>query len=127
MWDEYDENDQNIVTWRSPGTLEQPLPVPEEVQKMSSDEEGEGEWEDVDDDDEDDDEDEESKAVVDRVLKKYAKVQVMDDDESGGFNARYSRSVKEKMDEWKRGYYKVFFIYFSSAVCTDGNVFIGQT
>jgi 5'-3' exoribonuclease 1 len=69
-WDEYDEDDQNIVTWQFPGALEQPLP--EEAQKTNSDAEGEGEWEDVDDDDDDD---EESKAV-DRVLKKYEKVQV---------------------------------------------------
>ena len=65
-WDEYDEDDQNIVTWQFPGALEQPLP--EEAQKTNSDAEGEGEWEDVDDD-------EESKAV-DRVLKKYEKAQV---------------------------------------------------
>jgi hypothetical protein len=25
-WDEYDEDDQNIVTWQFPGALEQPLP-----------------------------------------------------------------------------------------------------
>jgi 5'-3' exoribonuclease 1 len=31
----------------------------------------------------------------------------MDDDESGGFDARYDRSLKEKMDEWKRGHHKV--------------------
>jgi len=30
----------------------------------------------------------------------------MSDDEGGGFDARYDRSMKEKMDEWKRGYYK---------------------
>jgi 5'-3' exoribonuclease 1 len=107
-WDEYDENDQNIVTWRFPGALEQQLPEPEEVHKPNCDVEGDGEWEDVDDDE--DDEDEESKAAVDRVLKKYGKAQVMDDDEGGGFDARYERSIREKMDEWKRGYYKVHFL-----------------
>ena len=30
-----------------------------------------------------------------------------DDDKDGDFDARYELSVKEKMDEWKRGYYKV--------------------
>jgi 5'-3' exoribonuclease 1 len=109
-WDEYDDYDQNLVTWRLPGALEEALPGPE-GQKTNGDAEGEGEWEDVDDDededDEDGDDDEESNAAVDRVLKKYGKAQVMDDDEGGGFDARYDRSVKEKMDEWKRGYYRV--------------------
>ena len=67
-------------------------------------------WEDVDEDNEG--EDEESKAAVDRVLKKYDKAQVMDDDEGGGFDARYDRSMKEKMDGWKRGYYKVRLLCF---------------
>ena len=31
----------------------------------------------------------------------------MNDYEGGGFDTRYDRSLKEKMDEWKRGYYKV--------------------
>jgi len=71
MWDKYDEDDQNIVTWQFPGALEQPLS--EEAQKTNSDaeREGEGEWEVHDDEDDD----EESKAV-DRVLKKYEKAQV---------------------------------------------------
>jgi 5'-3' exoribonuclease 1 len=116
-WDDYDGNDQNIVTWRFPGALEQQLPEPEEVDRTNCDVEGEGEWEDVDDDDEEEEEEEEeeSKAAVDRVLKKYSKAQVMDDDEGGGFDARYERSLREKMDEWKRSYYKVHF--FTSHVC----------
>ena len=39
-WDEYDEDDQNIVTWQFPVALEQPLP--EEAQKTNNDAEGEG-------------------------------------------------------------------------------------
>lgn len=108
-WDEFDE-DQNMVTWRFPGAFDEPLPELGEAN-------GEGEWEDVDDEGEEEDEDEESKAAVDRVLKKYDKAQVMDDDEGGGFDARYERSVKEKMDEWKRGYYKVYFTAPFSYVC----------
>ena len=83
------------------------------MQKTNGDAAGEGEWEDDDDDDEDDEgEDEESKAAVDRVLKKYEKAQVVDDDEGGGFDAWYDRSMKEKMDEWNRGYYKVHLLCF---------------
>lgn len=101
-WDEYDDNDVNLVTWRFPGALEEPL---SEVAKENGDsKDGEGEWEDVEGDD--DEEDEESKVAVDRVLKKYEKAHITNDDEGGGFDARYEASVKEKMDEWKRGYYK---------------------
>ena len=102
-WDEFDEDDQNIVTWRFPGTLGQQSPEPG-THKTNGD--TEEEWEDVDDDEEEED-DEESKAAVDRVLNKYEKAQVMKDDEGGGFDERYDRSMQEKMDEWKRGYYKV--------------------
>ena len=47
---------------------------------------------------------------MDRVLKKYAKAPVHDEDEGGGFDARHDRAMEEKMDEWKRGYYKVRFL-----------------
>lgn len=58
---------------------------------------------------EDEGDDEESRAAVDRVLKKYEKAPVADADEEGSFDERYKRSVQEKMDEWKRGYYQVCF------------------
>ncbi|OBZ66144.1 5'-3' exoribonuclease 1 [Grifola frondosa] len=70
-WDEYDEQDQNLVTWRFP-----------------------------------DEDDEESRAAVDRVLNKYEKAKVMEDDKEGDFDRRYEMSLKDKMDEWKRTYYK---------------------
>ncbi|KAG5652989.1 hypothetical protein H0H81_002814 [Sphagnurus paluster] len=99
-WDEYDEQDVNLVTWRLPGAAEE---QPEdgntsETGTPNGRSEGEDEWEDVDD--------EESRVAVDRVLKKYEKAHVAQDDEGGGFDARHNRSVKEKMDEWKRGYYR---------------------
>ncbi|KAJ7767544.1 exonuclease II [Mycena olivaceomarginata] len=78
-WDEFDDEDRNLVTWRFPGALL---------------EEG------------DEEEDAEGRAAVERVLKKYEKAHVFDDDEGGGFDARHERSINEKMDEWKRGYYK---------------------
>lgn len=97
-WDEYDEQDQNIVTWRFPGELD----------SESLPENGDG-----DDDDEawEDEEDEESKAAVDWVLNKYEKAQVMEDDKEGDFDRRYEAGIKEKMDEWKRGYYKVCLFF----------------
>jgi 5'-3' exoribonuclease 1 len=65
------------------------------------------EWVDEDDEDDDDDDDEESRAAIDRVLGKYEKAKVYDDD--GGFDERHERRVEEKMAEWKAGYYHVSF------------------
>ncbi|KAG6873483.1 hypothetical protein C0995_015186 [Termitomyces sp. Mi166 len=101
-WDEYDEQDVNLVTWRFPGASEEPEPTETNgsATPNGKSEGEEGDWEDVED------EDEESRAAVDRVLKKYEKAHVMQDDDGGGFDARHDRSIKEKMDEWKRGYYQ---------------------
>lgn len=122
-WDEYDNEDRNLVVWRFPGaSLEEPIPdsttpangaksAGEIVDAEPEGDEGDEEWEDVEEGPDDEEEDEESKAAVDRVLKKYEKADVFDDEEGGGFDARYERSMKEKMDEWKRGYYKVRFTH----------------
>jgi 5'-3' exoribonuclease 1 len=97
-WDEYDEHDQNLVTFRPPG-------MPEEVQE---EQEGGGDAE-AEADDEDwtsDEEDEEARDAVDRVLDKYRKAKVVE--LSGAdFDERYEQAVKDKMDEWKRSYYMV--------------------
>ncbi|KAH0832839.1 exonuclease II [Lanmaoa asiatica] len=98
-WDDYDEEDQNLVTWRLPGLIEEPMP---ELGSEPNGGEDDEQWEDVSDD-----EDEESRSAVDRVLNKYGKAPIRDDDEGGGFDARYEKSVIDKMDEWKREYYKV--------------------
>ncbi|KAF8635064.1 hypothetical protein AX15_000556 [Amanita polypyramis BW_CC] len=94
-WDEYDEDEMNLVTWRLPGALEEQLPVDSNGNGADGDED---EWE--------DEEDEESWVAVDRVLQKYEKSQVMDEDADGGFDARYEQSIQVKMAEWKRNYYK---------------------
>ncbi|KAJ6560949.1 exonuclease II [Mycena sp. CBHHK59/15] len=104
-WDEFDEEDRNLVTWRFPGALLEEGGV-DGGKQNGHPENDEGEWEDVDDESDDDDEDAEGWAAVERVLRKYEKAHVADDDEDGGFDARHEWSVKEKMDEWKRGYYK---------------------
>lgn len=84
-WDEYDEQDQNLIVLRLPASL------------AESEDEGEqgAEWEDEDD--------EESKAAIDRVLRKYNQSNVLDDD---GFDDRYETALQQKMDEWKDRYYK---------------------
>ena len=110
-WDEYDENDQNLVTWRFPGELEEPVPDPENGDANGKSDETIIEQGDDDDAWEDED-DEESRAAVDRVLQKYERAKVQEDDKEGDFDARYELSIQEKMAEWKRGYYKVSTEYF---------------
>ena len=92
-WDEYDEQDQNLVTWRFPRALD-------DGEVVDNEGSGESEWEDADDD-------AESRAAVDRVLKKYDKAPVSDPDAEASFDERHANSIREKMDEWKRGYYQV--------------------
>ncbi len=99
-WDEYDEEDVNVVTWRLPEAPEQHSTQNGNGVVNEDANEDEGEWEDEDD--------EESRAAVNRILQKYEKAPVMDEDADGGFDARYEQSVKLKMDEWKREYYKVW-------------------
>ena len=108
-WDEYDEDDQNLLTWRLPQVLSEPLPT-SDVEQVNGNASSEDEWKDVDE------EDDESRVAVDRVLKKFDKAPVMDDSEGGGFDARYEQSIDNKMAEWKRGYYKVrcHIAYYSS-------------
>lgn len=111
QWDEYDEQDVNLVTWRFPRVVDDGKGKPEskkETEEVVEDgaEENSDEWEDEEDDEE---EDAESRVAVDRVLKKYEKAPVEDLDAQSTFDERYERSVKEKMDEWKRGYYQVRF------------------
>ncbi|KAJ6526042.1 exonuclease II [Mycena capillaripes] len=107
-WDEFDEEDRNLVTWRFPGALEDGAAEADGGKQNGHSGEGdEADWEDVDnDEDEDDEDDAEGRAAVERVLNKYEKARVAEDDEGGGFDARHDRSIKEKMDEWKRGYYQ---------------------
>jgi 5'-3' exoribonuclease 1 len=100
-WDEYDDADQNLVTLRLPGAdISEPLPT--NGAKRNGDD---GEWEDVDE--ADSEEEEESNNAVDRVLKKYETAHVAKTDEEGDFDARHDRALQEKMDQWKREYYKV--------------------
>jgi 5'-3' exoribonuclease 1 len=90
-WDEYDENDRNIVTFRVPGAHGEP--------QADGDEGNEDEWV-------SDEEDEEAMNAVDRVLQKYRKAKVLGH-ASEDFDDRYEQAVTEKMDDWKRSYYMV--------------------
>ncbi|MCO5561410.1 hypothetical protein L7F22_015031 [Adiantum nelumboides] len=49
---------------------------------------------------------EESAQAVDRVLGKYQKAKTEDVDDEYDAEEEYSKIVKQKMDEWKRAYYK---------------------
>lgn len=94
-WDEYDQQDQNIVTFRFPSAM-----LDSEVEEDDGNEE-DGEWE-----DEVEGADAEAESAVDRVLAKYSKMKVTEDEEDD-FDVRYEKKVTEKMDTWKREYYRV--------------------
>ena len=123
-WDEYDQ-DQNLVTWRFPKLSHKVEEEKEEGGEMVIEQDGStsnSEWE-----DEASGDDDEAHAAVDRVLKKYEKAPVVDLDAQGSFDERHERSVKEKMDEWKRGYYKVWqFLFLLLGSTTDSFLIIGK-
>lgn len=116
-WDEYDEDDQNLITWRFPGELDEPLPDSGDALEPEMEAE-EDVWEDEDD--------EESRAAVDRVLAKYQKAKVMEEDKDGDFDARYEMSIQDKMDEWKRNYYKVGWQHAPCILDGSMSSFIGE-
>ncbi len=102
-WDGYDdEKDVHVVSFEFPevgGEDEQTNGPNGHSEENGHDNGGEdSSWE---------EEDAESRAAIERVLKKYAKAPVFDDDEDGGFDDREEKRLKGKMDEWKRTYYKV--------------------
>ncbi|CAG7851990.1 5'-3' exoribonuclease 1; AltName: Full=Exonuclease 2; AltName: Full=Exonuclease II; Short=Exo II; AltName: Full=p140 [Serendipita indica DSM 11827] len=76
-WDEYNDEDQNLAVLRLPSAANE---------------------------DEDSDEDEEGRRAVDRVLKKYARAKILEDE--GTFDERYETTLKARMDNWKRQYYQ---------------------
>lgn len=86
-WDEYDEDDQNLVVLRFPGALESPI--------------------DEEDSDSDPQDDTEATAAVDRVLRKYEKAKMLMENAEDNFDLREELRLKQKMDDWKRAYYSV--------------------
>jgi len=108
-WDEYDENDRNIVTFRVPGAHDEPHADVEGGQEKN--EGNEEEWV-------SDEEDEEARNAVDRVLKKYRNAKVLGH-ASEDFDDRYEQAVKEKMDDWKRSYYMVRLNLIRLGGCSD--------
>jgi 5'-3' exoribonuclease 1 len=106
-WDEYDQ-DRNLVTWRFP-RLSHQVEREKGGEEMVIERDGStsnSEWE-----DELSGDDDEAHAAVDRALKKYEKAPVVDLDAQGRFDERHERSVKKKMDEWKRGYYIIRYVF----------------
>ncbi|KAG8967784.1 hypothetical protein FRC03_009333 [Tulasnella sp. 419] len=91
-WDEFDDMDRNLVTLCVPSDEDEGAPV----EDGNAEGDDEGEWEDVDA--------AESHAAVDRVLRKYRRARVIDAE--GTFDEREDQRLQEKMDDWKRLYYK---------------------
>lgn len=89
-WDEYDDEDQNLIVLRFPGVLESPL----DDEDSESDSQGETE----------------ATAAVDRVLRKYDKAKMLMENDETDFDSREELRLKQKMDEWKRTYYLVWHL-----------------
>jgi len=87
-WDEYDDEDQNLAVLRFPSSGS---------------------------DDSSDDGGEEGRAAVDRVLGKYQRTKILEDE--GDSEERYEAAVKARMDNWKREYYKVSLPFNISSLC----------
>ena len=111
-WDEYDDEDQNLVVLRLPNAAQKngksfngkQASTPPEVEQEGDDEE---DWV---EEEEESEEDPEALEAVDRVLKKYDRAKVVDEEEED-FDVRHDRAIQERMDEWKRGYYRVSRFY----------------
>ena len=93
-WDDYNDDDENIVTFALPRSQEEP-----EADAVDGEEGNEDDWV-------SEEEDEEARKAVDRVLDKYEKAKVVEHADKD-FDQRYELALKEKMDEWKRSYYTV--------------------
>jgi 5'-3' exoribonuclease 1 len=93
-WDDYNDDDENIVTFSLPRSQEEP-----ESDAADGEEGNEDDWV-------SEEEDEEARNAVDRVLDKYGKAKVVEHADKD-FDERYEQALKEKMDEWKRTYYTV--------------------
>lgn len=79
-WDEYNSDDDNVVTIRFP----------------ASDNDGDSE----------NGEDLEAKFAIERVINQYSRLDIIDTDEAS-FDAREEARYKQRMDDWKRSYYRV--------------------
>ena len=112
-WDEYDDEDQNLVVFRLPGGAGNGKSMvndgasgnkegkkPEDI----NNEEDDGQWEDVTSSESSDDP--EALSAIERVLKKYESAKTVEDEE-GDFDTRYEHARQERMDEWKSDYYRV--------------------
>lgn len=74
-----------------------------------------------DEDSENDSEDEEATDAVDRVLRKYDKAKVLMENADDNFDSREEVRLKQKMDEWKRTYYWVRYLYRFLGVPSDNS------
>ena len=88
-WDEYDENDQNLVTLRLPEP--EHVAIDGQVDQVVDEEVSDG--------------NEESRAAIARVLTQYDAARVVEQDVDP--ETQQERALQEKMDEWKDYYYKV--------------------
>ena len=110
-WDEYDDEDQNLVVFRLPGTTKPENGHNGEVAVEENGGDDDDDW--VDESEESDDP--EAIAAVDRVLAKYGRAKVVEEEEED-FDTQHSRAMQERMDEWKRNYYRVSLLMKRNAI-----------
>lgn len=105
-WDEFDDHDRNVISLYLPAppvssSSRQQPPVVEEGGGGDDD----GEWEDASSSG-DEEAVQESNIAIDRVLNRYLNSTTLDDTDEE-FDKREAERLKEKIDEWKKSYYKV--------------------
>lgn len=93
-WDEYNDKDENLAVLRLPN-----------VSSNGNANEGN------DDESSEDDGGEAGRAAVDRVLNKYKRANILEDE--GTAEERYDATLKKRMEDWKRQYYRVRCGYWS--------------
>ena len=86
-WDEYDDDDENLVVLRYPSPSESPL-----GERYS----GSHPQDEV-----------EATAAVDGVLKKYDEAKILIGTVGDSFDSQEEFELKQKMEDWKRSYYQV--------------------
>lgn len=116
-WDEFDDHDQNVISFYlpSPPASSSSRRQAQVVEEGEGDDEGE--WEDASSSG-DEEALQESNIAVDRVLNRYLNGTTLDDTDEE-FDKREAERLKEKMDEWKKSYYKVSCLIGSSHLPPD--------
>ncbi|KAH8913713.1 hypothetical protein BT69DRAFT_118070 [Atractiella rhizophila] len=103
-FDDYDDYGQNVVKLGFDPEMLSLAREEADISKLENDEGTNGEWEDLQDGGS---EEWEWKEAIERVFKKYDKAEVARDMSEGDIEESYEQRLEEKMNSWKRDYYRV--------------------